>query len=298
MALLCVCAVYEWFLERDNWKDIIIPIISGLAIPALIFLMTVGREKYRLRYDNYIFRDSLFFKLRAWKEDIQLSISALRKQMLELNNIDNEVKELHFRSKNVSDLIDVSFERCIEAFQAEIAKGKGFATDFNNLTDSLDVVGSINEQHYHIFFKQYSLERLELHNSNVFILKEIDEIVKDSRRRVHPDKNGRLTDIWLEINRAWSEFELEKPSFEERETLLKAVKSLGEEAIKVYSSKTDSADTIIRSITQVLENMQRFVTLNDELKTQLENYLSQYALAVERIDILLPEIRTNKPRVL
>src|SRR5690606_27146159 len=143
-------------------------------------------------------------------------ISALRKQMLGLSNIDNDVKELHFRAKNISALIDVPFARCIEAFQAEIAKGKGYATNFNNLTDSLDVVASINE-HYHVFFKEYSLERLELHNSSAFILKEIDEIVKDSRRRVHPDKNGRLTEIWLEINRAWSEFESEKPSFEERE---------------------------------------------------------------------------------
>lgn len=297
MDVLCMCTVYEWFLEKENWKDFILPILTGLAIPALIFALTVGKENYNRIYGYYIFKESLRTKIQAWRMDMRASIVELDNQRRTLNADNSDVVRFHLPGKNVEDLRALSYERIIESFLPELDHGTEFIGDLSNLEESINIVLSIIKD-YPVFLHEFNAERVHLHNENVMYLKEITTVVDDSMIRVALSKNDNITQKWIAIQTVWEKIKYEENTFDEQTSLLNELKNLSNEAKQIHPSSPDSANTIFRLSEKILGNMSIIPKSIHDFNTQFEQYIRQYRVAIERVDRFLPKIKAERPKMI
>ncbi|WP_344673963.1 hypothetical protein [Sphingobacterium kyonggiense] len=170
----------------DVFKDYIIPIICGIAIPFVIFLFTSWNEYYKKLLERYNLREAVFFKNTQIIADLNLGIRDIDGYLIEINIDNNIINKRNLFFKNIEDILSIPFNTIVELFFKN--SNNNSIQLYSNYEKNLVLVNNLKEFHNLIIQKN--------NEENLLMLKNLYEVEKEimlfckDKMNLYPDINA------------------------------------------------------------------------------------------------------------
>lgn len=271
-------------------KDFVIPIITGLGVPLLVFLLTMGNENYKAHYSRFKFREFFYFKLRSVKKDAQDAVNNFT-EAIKTVGFDHPIYKLtHLPSTNARTLRDIPFLDIVDSFHNEFSAVQDFEINMSKLTSCLDFVADI-PKHATNFLLNYNDTVIAATNDTTILFRDVNNYV--ARKLLEMGAmSEELRNYWTDIDKSVDTFRIHGGSTNSQD--LAFFENL---RTTVVSAKIKIVDQMFLSIVdKIIDNYQNIEDSSSELKSQFNNYLDAYNDLLRNIDIILPSIRLTHPR--
>ncbi|WP_312139506.1 hypothetical protein [Sphingobacterium sp.] len=285
--------IYVDGTEASNiFKDYLIPIITGIAIPFAIFLFTVWNEHFKQKMQNYNLREALYFK----NEEILSNISEFSNKIEENEKSatfeNNMVTQYAISKKNIEDVLQLPFERLVETFHNSLYSSPSFKNKFSQYMNKLiDVVEIISD--YKEIILVNNEDNLQLNNQSYNLMRDITLYTNKRYYDYMDPSTGLGHTYWTQINN----FVHNIKESNNKEDIVINTENLIE-----YMETQIEPDYFPENLYEMSSNL--LVKLNciklniDDLKKQFKLMRKQLKQSAEAVEDIQPSIRTSAPNKL
>lgn len=273
----------------DVTKDFVVPILTGLGVPLLVFLLTIGQDNFKKRDSIFKFRDFFYFKLRAVKSDAQGAIRKIEESRQDLSFDNTTCRLSHLPSTNSQRLSEIPFLSIVDSFHKEFTNDHGFEQSINELTNSLDFVSAIPQHSKDLLFN-YNDTIISNTNDTTLLFRDINNYNANKLLEMK-SMTDEQRDYWTIIDSTVEDFR-QKGGTKNSEDL-ECFEKLREIVVREKIRNVDQ--NFLRIVDKVIDNYQTIESSVQELMHQFDTYLEAYNSLLDNIDNILPTIRDKKP---
>ncbi|WP_433895203.1 hypothetical protein [Sphingobacterium mizutaii] len=200
MIFLFLDIYYADAIESTNFfKDYIIPILTGITIPFVIFLFTIWNEEYKKLLDRYHLTESLYYKNLEIIESVKDCKSKIAKNLADLTFDNNIISAYQLNFKSIKDINQIAFDKFIETFHDKLSGNETFKNEFTIYNNTLTLLLEIPPD-YNLYILENNKENLLVHNELHHLSRELILFTRRKYFEYCDPKSGNGHFYWMKIN--------------------------------------------------------------------------------------------------